>query len=101
MKNRHDKEYSRLINCSRWRKLRLIKIQNNPLCEQCEKEGELTLAVHVHHIIPLESATGLAKEQLAYNYNNLEALCEECHIKAHQKRSGDTEKIVGNFFDRF
>ena len=80
-----DRDYNKLINCMRWRRLRNERLSRHPLCEQCEKEGRLTYATEVHHITPVETGLTLAdKERLAYNPSNLIALCHDCHVKAHK-----------------
>ena len=57
-----------------WRRIRARYIQAHPLCEQCEKEGRLTPAEEVHHILPL--AVGGTHDE-----NNLMALCKSCHSR--------------------
>ena len=57
-----------------WRRIRTLYIQTHPLCEQCDKEGRLTPAEEVHHILPL--AVGGTHDE-----NNLMALCKSCHSR--------------------
>ena len=57
-----------------WKKLRARFLLQHPLCEHCEKEGRLTPAQEVHHILPL--ANGGTNDQ-----SNLLALCKSCHSK--------------------
>lgn len=38
---------------SKWRKIRNRYINDNPLCEQCLKDGRFTKEQEVHHILPL------------------------------------------------
>lgn len=64
-----NRRYGRL-----WRKTRDRYIKLNPLCEQCKKNGKLTQAQEVHHILPL-SQGGSNKEE------NLMALCKPCHSR--------------------
>lgn len=40
-------------NTQRWQRYRRTKLQQNPLCEYCLNEGQLTVAVAVDHIIPI------------------------------------------------
>lgn len=78
--------YRRLLNANKWAKLRRLKLQRNPLCEQCRKEGRIRLATEVHHIVPVESGgSEEAMRALAYDYNNLMALCHDCHRDIHLK----------------
>ena len=55
-----------------WKRIRDRYIAAHPLCEQCAKEGRITPAQEVHHILPL-SRGGTHAE------GNLMALCTPCH----------------------
>ena len=57
-----------------WRRIRDRYIAAHQLCEQCLKEGQLTPAQEVHHILPLAHGGTHAE-------NNLMALCTSCHSK--------------------
>ena len=57
-----------------WRRIRLKYIQSHPLCEQCEREGRLTPAEEVHHILPLADGG-------THDVENLMALCKSCHSR--------------------
>lgn len=79
-----NEDYKRLINSgSKWKKIRDTKIKLNPLCECCGEK----LAEEVHHILPLEDYSNDLEtmEQLAYDINNLQSLCRECHYKIHRE----------------
>ena len=58
-----------------WRKVRLVKLAEDPLCEQCKRKGLLKLAEEVDHIIPI--ADGGERLEL----NNLQSLCKSCHSR--------------------
>jgi 5-methylcytosine-specific restriction protein A len=78
-KDENIKQRQKIYQSRRWQKLRIVKLMEHPLCEICEKE----LATEVHHI---QSFMGHPKEEmlrLAYNYNNLQSLCDTCHNKIH------------------
>jgi 5-methylcytosine-specific restriction endonuclease McrA len=88
-------EYRRIITGKRWGKLRGLKmlknaIDNGGFCEQCVKNYFVggprpRKATEVHHIVPIESAsTREEMEALAYDENNLMALCSQCHHEAHR-----------------
>nr|DAN74207.1 MAG TPA: HNH endonuclease [Caudoviricetes sp.] len=86
-----DKDYQELIRKVEWVKLRRQKLSMQPLCERCQKEGKVTAATEVHHIVPVEC--GLSREEkrrLMYNPSNLMSLCHACHVKTHTEmgRSG-------------
>lgn len=79
-----NEDYKRLINSgSKWKKIRDTKIKLNPLCECCGEK----LAEEVHHILPLEDYSNdfETMESLAYDINNLQSLCRECHYKIHRE----------------
>lgn len=89
-------EYRRIITSKRWTELRGMKmlmnaIGNGGYCEQCVKNyiaggPRPRKATEVHHIVPIESATSRVEmEALAYDENNLIALCSECHHEAHRQ----------------
>jgi 5-methylcytosine-specific restriction protein A len=64
-----------------WRKLRKLKISQNPSCEQCKKNGKLTEATMVDHINPINptdpyNTTGYGEP---LDINNLQSLCRRCH----------------------
>lgn len=74
-----------------WKRIRDRYIAAHPLCEECKKQGKLTPAEEVHHVIPL-SRGGTHAE------SNLMALCKPCH-SAITARDGDRwrkNKAVGN-----
>ena len=58
----------------KWRKIRARFLHAHPLCEQCNKEGRLTVATEVHHVLPLGHG-GTNHE------DNLMALCKPCHSR--------------------
>jgi 5-methylcytosine-specific restriction endonuclease McrA len=105
-----DKDYQKMIHTSRWMRLRRDKLSDYPLCERCEEEGRHSLAVEVHHVIPVEDGlTRQEKERLMFDYHNLRALCHDCHVKTHMEmgRSGKAyaerkrKNGIRRFIDRF
>lgn len=52
------------------------------LCEECLKRGIIRPGVIVHHKIPL-TPENVNDPSIAYNFDNLELLCRDCHAKAH------------------
>lgn len=106
-----DKDYIKLIQTTRWLKLRREILTKHPLCQRCESEGRITPATEVHHIRPVEEAVGKAeRERRMYDPHNLRALCRPCHVQTHTEmgRSGkdatkrrnakQLEAVVGRFF---
>lgn len=106
-----DQDYKKLINTSRWLRLRREVLSRHPLCQRCEKEGHVEAASEVHHIRPVEEAITFAdKRQRMYDPENLTALCHTCHVKTHtelgrcgkaatQKRNREqVEQVINRFF---
>ena len=60
----------------RWRKLRDWYIKAHPLCEECLRQGRVTKATDVDHIIPHKGDA-----LLLFDVNNLQSLCHECHSR--------------------
>jgi 5-methylcytosine-specific restriction protein A len=57
-----------------WKRLKAVKLMNNPLCEKCSEFSWTVPATEVHHI------EDIVKNPLkALDYNNLQSLCHECH----------------------
>lgn len=74
------------MNSQRWRNLRTETLRKHPYCERCEAMGRQTKAKVVHHIKPIESGHSIDEyESLAYNPENLQALCTKCHSYIHRK----------------
>lgn len=75
-----------VYNTHRWVKLRLFKLQNNPLCEICLIVNKIEPAVQVHHLTPFMQGSSIESiKYLGFDYNNLQSICEECHKKIHKK----------------
>ena len=68
----------------RWKIVREEKLRLNPVCEQCEAAGRTRSAEEVHHMIPFMSAkSAMYRDRLAFDIDNLESLCIECHKQQH------------------
>ncbi len=82
---KRHKQYQNLINSTKWRNVRNSYISEHPLCEECEKKGYTTPAQCIHHIKPLEDYLNnpLLMQSLAFDRDNLKALCNKCHTQAH------------------
>lgn len=69
-----------VYNTRTWRELRLIYLAENPLCEICKNQQKLTLAQEVHHKTPISTGKTIAEKKIiGFDYDNLQALCTECH----------------------
>ena len=80
-------EIAKIYNSSIWQKLRKTYMAAHPICEVCQLEGIIKPAVEIHHIREISNGTSIEQMQdIAYDYNNLQALCVECHHKIHTNR---------------
>lgn len=82
-----------------WRNLRLIYKQSHPLCEECLKNDIIVPASDIHHkLSPFDPNIGeMERWKRLLDYDNLTALCKDCHGKLHAneqkvKRNNKKEK---------
>lgn len=75
MMSEYDKRKA-FYNTSAWRKLRNIKIINDPLCEECKRNGLIVPGYAVDHLKPIAE-----RPDLSLDYLNLQTLCQPCHSK--------------------
>jgi 5-methylcytosine-specific restriction enzyme A len=79
-------KYQDIYQDKRWKKLRRLKLINNPTCERCEEKGRTKLADEVHHIIPFDKGNNKDEiDSLAFDYDNLMSLCDKCHDEIHKE----------------
>ena len=74
-------------NTAKWAKLRRVKLNEKPLCEICERRGQIVAAVAVDHFKPIKQG-GHPFPELA----GLLSLCERCHNEktaAFDKQGGE------------
>ena len=70
----------------RWQKLRLWHLRQQPLCVECDREGRVTAAELVDHIVPI-----MEDPTRRLDPTNLQSLCAPCHAAktaADQRRRG-------------
>ena len=67
----------------------------NGLCEECKRNGRLTPAVEVHHKIKL-TPINVNDPEISLNWENLEALCKDCHLNKHRKKKRWSVDECGN-----
>ena len=81
------KERSKVYNTSRWRQLRLFKLQTSPCCERCGSIDDL----QVHHkVSPFDGYFSAQRfDELAFGLDNLETLCRDCHNAEHNKKGAE------------
>ncbi len=72
-----------------WRRLRLVKLARDPLCEHCEARGQVTPAVEVDHVRRFRRRDGSIDHRLRLDMKNLQSLCTPCHAaKSDAERRG-------------
>lgn len=59
---------------TQWRKTRSAYLRRHPLCVECQKQGKLSPATIVDHIIPHRG-----DQMLFWDESNWQALCKRCH----------------------
>lgn len=88
-KTKHLTTSEKIYNRQKWKKLRDAYIAEHPLCERCLEKGKITAAEQVHHVRPFLSGMSAQEiESLAYDHDNLMALCSQCHKEIHQEMGG-------------
>jgi 5-methylcytosine-specific restriction endonuclease McrA len=75
-----------IYNSPRWRKLRLMILNDSPLCIHCEKDRLITPATVCDHIIPINEGG------LVWNESNIQTLCSTCHNKKSAYESHRTRR---------
>ena len=68
-----DRSNDTFYNSRQWRKLRLMILQRDPVCKECEKYGRVESSTVCDHIVPL------LKGGPKLNPSNLQGLCTRCH----------------------
>lgn len=66
-------QYSKMYNCSRWRKLRARQLATHPLCEFCRRRGLAVAATVCDHIEPHKG------DQIKFWQGPFMSLCKPCH----------------------
>lgn len=80
------KERQEIYNTPIWKRMSKAKLMECPLCESCILEGVITPSSQVHHVVSFMNYEGLKRQEVAYYYGNLIALCINCHSKEHSKK---------------
>jgi 5-methylcytosine-specific restriction protein A len=62
---------------SRWRRYRSAYLARHPLCVECEREGRVTRATDVDHIVPIKGQA----DPLFWREANHQGLCHACHSR--------------------
>jgi 5-methylcytosine-specific restriction endonuclease McrA len=70
-------------NGDAWKNCRESFLQSKGyLCERCSSEGNPVVAKIAHHLIYL-NCENISDPMVTYNWDNLEALCQDCHNREH------------------
>lgn len=74
--NEQRAKHQAFYQSTAWRKLRLVKLNSNPLCEICLASGFTTVATEVNHRVALQDDYSKRLE-----YRNLQSTCKPCHSR--------------------
>ena len=92
------KDKADIYNSREWKELRIAKLRStNGLCEECLKQGIVTSARCVHHVVPIETArTKDEMKRLAIDcgLQGLMSLCFACHAKIHKEERSHSKEAV-------
>lgn len=80
--------YHQIYHTKQWRNIRKLKLNINPLCQQCEQQGLTTEANVVDHINPVQEGGA------AFDLDNLQSLCVSHHNSKTAKNRGKGGKIL-------
>lgn len=59
----------------RWQRVRLMYLRAHPLCAECGRRGQVTVADMVDHVRPIADGGAVLDEA------NLQSLCHACHAR--------------------
>lgn len=79
---RSNPEIDKKYHSKRWQRLRKLKKTVSPFCEECEKQGRIRPTYIVHHKEWIDE-TNYKDDNVFYNLDNLESVCQDCHNKIH------------------
>lgn len=76
----------RFYKSKQWQQCRASYIKSvGGLCEKCLAQGRYTPATMVHHRIEI-TPNNINNPDITLNWNNLQALCRDCHAEIHTHR---------------
>ena len=78
-----------------WKRCRADYLNAHPFCENCLRKGRYTPATHVHHIIFL-NRENVENPAIALSFDNLMAVCHNCHNEIHFKNETTRRFTVGS-----
>ena len=77
------KKRAEVYNTALWRRMRVAKQMAHPICEICDMIGRVNLTEDIHHLRSFTEYSGTERDAIAYDYNNLLAVCKEHHQLLH------------------
>lgn len=87
------KSIRQFYNSKQWKEVRAqYKKSKQGLCERCLAKGYIVPADEVHHKTRL-TRDNINDYSVSLNFDNLEALCSDCHTKEHEQ---DQRNRYGN-----
>jgi hypothetical protein len=76
----------KFYNNESWEQCRTGFMQSKGwMCERCAKTGSVNIAKIAHHKLYL-TESNINDPAVSLDWENLEALCQDCHNKEHHKR---------------
>ena len=85
----NDRQRSRYLHTgsARWREIRKLQLQRFPVCEDCERDGMVTVANEVDHNTG-DTARNLIGIELS-------SLCKSCHSRRTARRERGLPTVIG------
>lgn len=94
-------EYQEIYQRAAWKSLVKWKKSQNPFCEACKAKGRATPTEEIHHVIPFQLGRNESEIlALAYDPDNIEALCIPCHKERHKKSPEMFHRALVAYFTR-
>ena len=83
----------RFYNSRIWRNFsKLLKIQNNYMCDKCNNVVLSTKKLISHHKIEL-TEDNVDDDNISLNKNNIDIICYDCHNRVHNRFGYNTKKV--------
>lgn len=80
MRSDEAKQWRKLYNSGRWKRLRDYQLQTEPLCRFCLQQEIVEAANVCDHVVPHKGDVGLF-----FDCTNLQSLCFACHDSTKQR----------------
>lgn len=79
--------FQQVYKKAEWLRVRRYVIERaHGLCEECLRQGRIQAGVEVDHVVPLDEENW-QNWDIAYNPENLQLLCRDCHNLKHGRIS--------------